>query len=85
MYNYYGLRASQINSVFYGCLPCSCWDDDDKVYKVPRYDVRITYGSTIYGSRGRLIREITVECDCCGASRRFNVESYDVYQNDLSW
>lgn len=85
MYEYRNLRASQVTSVFPGTLPCSCYDDESKIYKVPRYDVRIRYGTTVYGSRGRIIEEITVECDCCGSWRRSNVERYDVYQNDISW
>ena len=85
MYSYSNLRASQINSLFPGCVPCGCHDDSSKIYKVPRYDVRICYGSTIYGSRGRLVREILVECDCCGASRRYDVESRGVYENEIPW
>ena len=85
MFSYTSLRASQINSVFPGCVPCRCYDDKEKIYKVPRYDVRISLGTVGYGSRGRIIKEIVVYCDCCGAERRYDVESYDVYQNDLSW
>ncbi len=85
MYSYDDLRAGQITSVFYGCVPCGCYDDPNKIYKVPRYSVRIRYGSTVYGYRGRIIREITVTCDCCGASRTYDVESRGVYEKDLNW
>lgn len=85
MYDYVGLRASQITSHFPGYIPCNCSYDDSKVYKVPRYDVRLSYGSTQYGSKGRIVKEIMVECDCCRSRERYDVERYDVYQNDLNW
>lgn len=85
MYDYNGLRASQINSVFPGCIPCRCYDDDEKIYKVPRYDVRVRFGTTHYGTRGKIIKEIVVACDCCGAERRYDVEYCGVCENDLSW
>ena len=85
MYDYTGLRAGQVNMFFSGCVPCTCFDDPVNIYKVPRYSVKISLGTTAYGSRGRIIKEIVVECDCCGASRRYNVECYGVYQNDLTW
>ena len=85
MYSYSGLRASQINSVFPGCVPCRCQDDSEKIYKVPRYNVRIGYANLEVGHRGKRIKEIRVECDCCGAERCYDVEHYDVYANDLNW
>ena len=85
MYEYRDLRASQITSVFPGTLPCTCYDDASKIYKVPRYDVRFKFGTTSYGYRGRIIKEITVECDCCGAFKRTDVESCDVYERDINW
>lgn len=85
MYSYNGLRASQITTFFPFALPCACYDDASKIYKIPRYDVRIKYGTTEYGYRGRILKEITVECDCCGRSKRTDVEYRDVYQKDLNW
>lgn len=85
MYDYCGLRALQIKAFFPGSVPCWCHDDSSKIHRVPRCDVRIRYGSTVCENRGRIISEITVYCDCCGASRHSNVERHEVYEKDISW
>ena len=85
MYDYSDLRASQINSVFPGCVPCGCYDDPDKIVKVPRYDIRLRFGTTVYGNRGRLICQIRLHCDCCEKERTYDVEKYEVYENEIPW
>lgn len=84
-YTYRGLSGKQIDNVFGGCVPCNCYQDPDKIYKVPRYDVDVKYGTTSYGNGSTLISEITVECDCCGARERYDVERRDIYSGDLPW
>ena len=84
-YEYRSISAPSVLRHFPICLPCGCFEDDSKIVKVPRYDVRIKYGTTNWGSRGQIIKEITLDCDCCGAHEIFDVERYEVYENDLSW
>lgn len=89
MYNYTSLRPSQITSHFPGCVPCNCNDDAERIYKIPRYDVKLrlgyTYCKTSNNDTSRNIKEIRVECDCCGAVGTYDVESYDVFVKDLNW
>lgn len=84
-YRFNGISGQAINKIFPGCVPCRCYDDDEKVYKIPRYDVEMVYSSTQYGYGVRLTKEIYVECDCCGAREKFNVERYEVYSNSIPW
>ena len=85
MYSYSNLTANQINSVFRGCLPCGCYDDPDKIYKIPRYNVRLRFSNTEFVYRGKRIAEVIVECDCCGSTVRYNVESRDICENEINW
>lgn len=63
----------------------NCWDDPDMIYRIPRYDVDVKYANTYYGNGSRLIKEIRVECDCCGAQETYDVENQDVYSSDINW
>ena len=85
MSSYSAVSGQKVNSVFRGCLPCRCYDDPKKIYKVPRYTVDFTYASTYLGNGDRKIREVRVECDCCGRYERTDVEDRDIWTSDISW
>lgn len=79
------LTGEKILSVFPGCIPCHCYHDSAKILDIPRYDVDVQYGRVRYSNDNRLITEITVTCDCCGAKKTYNVEYFDMYSSSISW
>lgn len=85
MSHYNGISGQKIKSVFPGCLPCKCYDNPKKIYKVPRYSVDFAYTSTWKGNGDRKIREVRVECDCCGSYDRYDVEDRDIWTSEISW
>lgn len=62
--------------------PCFCYEDP---YKDCTYHVTTKTGSTYYGYRGAIIKNIRLECSCCGKVSRNDVEYLDVYENDVKF
>ena len=81
----HSVSGQKVNSVFRGCLPCRCYDDPDKIYKVPRYTVDFKFTSTWRGNGDRKIKEVRVECDCCGSYDHYDVESRDIWLREIDW
>lgn len=78
---YWGLYSTTVLDKFRDVMPCFC--HSDKPYNPPLYNVRTSTGTTYLGSRGPIIKEVTIECLSCGQSRTSNVEYKEIYENDF--
>ena len=85
MYDRDNLRASQLNAVFPGCLPCRCYERQDRTYMVPRYSIKFKHKIKDYAEHKRIIYEIIVECHCCARVARYNVEKLSICKEDICW
>lgn len=59
--------------------PCRCYEENPSIsYYVKTHDC----SSYVYGE-GPVVKEIIIECNCCGKSTRANVESDHILDKDL--
>lgn len=84
MFDYYSLHARNIKSIFPNCLPCNCYDSEKSTGKIPRYNVKVVYGTLPYSDE-KIIKEIGIQCGCCNTYKFFNVENWQVSTNSLHW
>lgn len=78
---YWGVYPTALLDKFREEMPCSCYRDN--VYRPPLYNVRTSTGTIYVGSRGPIIKEVTIECLSCGQLRASNVEYKGIYENDF--
>lgn len=67
------------HEVFPGISPCDCHQKDD--YTI--YDIEFKLGDTV--GAGRIIKEVTVQCQMCGKQASFDVENREVFENDINF
>lgn len=70
----------EFHEVFPGYSPCEC---HTTVNPYTKYSVQVTVVPAIGG--GKVAKEITIICENCGRSATFNVESLEIYEQDLKF
>ena len=63
-------------------MPCRCNEDP---YKDCSFYVNVKTSTTGIVGRGQMLSHVHIECNCCRSSTRRDVESMEIYENDLDF
>lgn len=76
---YFDPYHDEFHKVFPGYSPCDCHTE----YEYTMYDVEVTIIPTVSGEK--IAKEVTIQCQECGEKVTFDVESLEVYEQDLKF
>lgn len=78
--SYWNVSAYKVLDGLRFAVPCNC---NRNPFNYPTYNVRTRTSTSYCVGKGPVVKSIIIECSSCGSTKETDIESMNIYENDL--